>query len=135
MPLVTPQQIQSALRSITTATSGGSNLEVFTEFPADQDVVTEGFYVARVYQADRHKQSAGSSLGGWIYLVKDRIEFYMITQQVDPYVDGLLNSFATLIDNSIFQGYHIREFTIEQLYIKNSERYRIIFDLSRLQVI
>ena len=135
MPLVTSQQVQQALKSVSTATNGGSTLEVFTEFPADENLISEGFYVARVYQADRSKAAMGTGPGGFIYYIKDRIEMYMITQQVNPFVDDLLSIFPTLIDNSIFNGYHIREHSIEQLYVKNSERYRIVFDLTRLQVI
>lgn len=135
MPLVTNTQVQQALKALSTSTSGGSNLEVFTEFPSDENIASEGFYVARVFQAERNKLSAGTSPGGWIYMIKDRVEMYMITQQVDPYVDNLLGLFPTLLDLPLFNGYHIREHSIEQLYIKNSERYRIVFNLSRLQVI
>lgn len=135
MPLITTSDVQSALRTLTTATSGGSTLEVFTEFPADEDKISEGFYVARVYQADRSKAAVGTSPGGSIYFIKDRIEMYIVSQQVNPFLDGLLALFPTLLDNAIFQGYHIREHSIDQVYVKNSERYRIIFDLTRLQVI
>jgi hypothetical protein len=135
MPLVTNQQIRTALTSLTTSTQGGSHLEVFFEFPSDEGKISEGFYVARVYEADRKRASMGLNPNSHIYTVEDRIEMYMITQQVNPFVDGLLAIFPALLDNSIFNGYHIREHSIEQLYVNNSERYRIVFDLTRIQVI
>ena len=81
------------------------------------------------------KNSNGVTPGGHVYTIVDRLEMYVISQQINPYVDNLLNIFSVFIDDSIFQDYYLREYTVEQQYVKNSERYRIIFDLSRLQVI
>jgi hypothetical protein len=135
MPLFTAAQVKSRLKALTTSTTGATTLEVFTEFPADQSKISEGFYVARTYQADRTKASNGITSGGHIYLVTDRIELYLITQQVNPFVENLLGLFPTLLDDSLFVGYHLREHTIDQQYINNSERYRVVFDLTRLQTI
>ena len=135
MPLFTQAQVVSAIYSVSTGTTGLSTLEVFTEFPADVNKISEGIYVARVYQADRLIAQNGLTAGGHTYYIKDRIEMYVITQQVNPFVDGLLALFPPLLDNDLFQGYHLREHTIEQQYVKNSERYKIVFDLTRLQLI
>jgi hypothetical protein len=135
MPLFTATDVISALNSAKTATTGTNLVETFTEFPSDVNKISEGIYVARVYQADRVKSTNGILPGGHIYLIKDRVEMYLVSQQVNPFVDTLLALIVSLLDNGTFQNYHLREHTIEQQYVMNSERYKIVFDLTRLQLI
>jgi hypothetical protein len=135
MPLFTLDQARSGIRAISTATQGGANLEVFNQFLSVTTLASEGIYVARAYQADRIKSSNGITPGGHVYQIKDRIEMYLMTSQDNPYVANLLGIFATFIDNSLFAGYYLREHTIEQIYGNNNEQYKIIFDLTRLQII
>ena len=91
--------------------------------------------MARIYQADRTIHTQGLNTGAHTYYVKDRVEMYLVTQQVNPFVNNLLGIFQTLIDNSLFSGYFQREMTIEQQYVNNSERYKVVFDLTQLQLI
>jgi hypothetical protein len=135
MPLFTTAQISTAIRAVSTATQGGAHLEVFQSYIANPQAVSEGIYIARVYQADRIKSNNGITPGGHIYFIKDRIEMYLMTSQDNPFVEGLLSIFPTFLDNALFNGYHLREHTIDQVYANNSERYKIIFDLTRLQTI
>lgn len=135
MPLFTAPDVISAINSAKSASTGTSLVETFTEFPADVNKISEGIYVARVYQADRVIHSQGISSGGHVYWIKDRIEMYLVTQQVNPFVVNLLGLFPTLLDADLFSGYFQREHTIEQQYVMNSERYKIVFDLTRLQII
>ena len=112
-------------------------MEVFTEFPSDVNKISEGIYVARIYQADRIIHSNGILAGGHIYWVKDRVEMYVVSQQVNSFVDNLLSLIVGVLDNDLFvsAGYFQREHVIEQQYVNNSERYKIVFDLTRLQTI
>lgn len=135
MPLFTTADVQAALVTLKNATTGTNLVEVFTEFPADQNIISEGIYVARTYQADRVKSNNGIGPGGHVYFIKDRVEMYVITQQINKFADTILGLFPMLIDNSLFAGYHLREHSINQIYVNNSERYQIIFDLTRLQLI
>jgi len=135
MPLFTATDVISVLNSAKSVTTGTSLVEVFTEFPSDENKVSEGIYVARVYEAERNIHTQGINTGGKIYYVKDRVEMYVVSQQVNPFVTNLLGLFYTTLDNSLFSGYFQRELNIEQQYVKNSERYKIIFDLTQLQVI
>jgi len=135
MPLFTASDVIASINTAKAATTGTSLVETFTEFPSDQNKISEGIYVARVYQADRMKSTNGILPGGHVYWIKDRVEMYLVTQQVNPFVTNLLGIFQTLIDDGIFQGYFLREHTIEQQYVMNSERYKVIFDLTRLQTI
>ena len=135
MPLFTAAEVSAALTQSLVSSTGTSNLQVFTEFPSNENVISEGVYVARAYQADRMKNSNGITPGGHVYNIKDRIEMYVITQQINPFVETELSIFQTFIDNALFQDYFLREHTIEQQYVNNSERYRVVFDLTRLQVI
>jgi len=135
MPLFTATDVISLINSAKTATTGTNLVEVFTEFPSNQNKVSEGIYVARVYQADRIIHSNGILAGGHIYYIKDRVEMYLVTQQVNTFVNNLLGIFPTLLDADLFSGYFVREHTIEQQYVNNSERYKIVFDLTRLQTI
>lgn len=135
MPLFTLDQAKAGIRAISTGTTGGAHLEVFNQFLSITTLASEGIYVARVYQADRINHSGGITPGGRVYQIKDKIEMYLMTSQDNPYVDNLLGIFATFIDDSLFSGYFQREHTIEQIYGNNNEQYKIIFDLTRLQLI
>ena len=135
MPLFTAPDVITQFNLVKQAIPGTQLVEVFTEFPSDVNKISEGIYVARVYQAERIKASNGILPGGHIYWIKDRVEMYLVTQQVNPNVVDLLALFPSMIDNDLFQGYFLREHTIEQQYHSNSERYKIVFDLTRLQVI
>lgn len=135
MPLFTTTDVISALNSAKSSTTGTNLVEVFTEFPSDVNKISEGIYVARVYQAERLKASNGITPGGHVYWIKDRVEMYLVSQQVNKFLDNLLAIFPTALDNDLFGGYFLREHTIEQQYVNNSERYKIIFDLTRLQTI
>jgi hypothetical protein len=137
MPLFTLAQVQSTLTNYVKATTGTEYIEVFYNFPADEGKVSEGIYVAQTFQADRLKNSNGILPGGHVYSIKDRIEMYVISQQDNPYMENMLAIFPRFIDDPLFStpGYYLREHVIEQQYVKNSQRYRIIFDLTRLQVI
>jgi hypothetical protein len=135
MPLFTLAQVQNTLTNYLAATTGTHNIQVFTEFPSNENVISEGVYAARAYQADRNKNSNGIRPGGHVYTIRDRLEMYVITQQVNPYVENELGIFQKFIDDPLFIDYYLREHSIDQQYVNNSERYRVIFDLHRLQVI
>ena len=135
MPLFTATDVIGAINSAKSVTTGTYLVETFTEFPADVGKISEGIYVARIYQADRVKSTNGILPGGHVYWIKDRVEMYLVSQQVNPFVTNLLGLFTTLIDDALFEDYFLREHTIEQQYMMNSERYKIIFDLTRLQII
>lgn len=135
MPTFTLEQARSGIRALSTATNGGANLEVFTQYLSNTALISEGIYIARVYQADRLKSTNGIIPGGHVYYIKDKIEMYLMTSQDNPYTSDLLAIFPTFLDSSLFNAYHLREHTIEQIYANNNEHYRIIFDLTRLQVI
>jgi len=134
MPLFTLDQARAGIRAISTGTNGGAHLEVFNQFLSITKLASEGIYVARVYQADRVTHTGGITPGGRVYLIKDRIEMYLMTSQDNPYVADLLGIFPTFLDNALFNGYFQREHTIEQIYGNNNEQYKIIFDLTRLQL-
>jgi hypothetical protein len=137
MPTFTLEQVQSTLAGYLQATTGTTHIEVFFNFPSDENKISEGVYVAQVYQADRMKNSNGITPGGHVYNILDRIEMYIVSQQDNPYMANQLAIFPKFIDDPLFSsnGYFLREHTIQQQYVKNSQRYRIIFDLTRLQVI
>jgi hypothetical protein len=129
MTFVTAEEVVDALEVVFTE----SQVEVFTEFPSDESTISEGVYVARFYQEQRTK-SVLTMLGSNMYDVVDRLEMYLITGQNNPYVDDYLDAISGFIDNTIFEGYSPREYSVEQVYENSSERYRIIFSLTRQQI-
>jgi hypothetical protein len=135
MPLFTQSDVISKLQAITAVTTGSQYLEVFTSYVANTRLISEGIYVARAYQAERVIHTNGILPGGHIYWIKDKLEMYLMTSQDNPYADASLAIFTALIDDALFQGYFQREHVIEQIYADNSERYKITFDLTRLQLI
>jgi hypothetical protein len=135
MPLFSQQDVINGIRAISTGTTGGEYLEVFTSYLANPLQASEGIYVTRSYQADRIIHSNGILSGGHIYWIKDRIEMMLLTSQDNIYVDNLLAIFPAFLESDLFTGYFQREHTIEQVYANNSERYKVTFDLTRLQII
>lgn len=135
MPNFTAQQVINAINTEKALSEGTKLVETFTEFPSDQNKISEGIYVARIYEADRTKISNGILPNGHIYLVTDRVEMYLVTQQVNPFVNNLLALLVALVDNPLFVDYHLREHTVDQVYVNNSERYKVILDLTKTQVI
>lgn len=133
MPLITTPTVVDALR--TSLSNALLDLEVFTEFPTDEIHTSEGLYVARFYQEDRKAVSVSLETNGSVYNVTDRLEMYLIEGQLNYYVDDFLNTVSEFVDDDIFNGYFKREYTVEQVYRKNNESYRIIFNLTRLQII
>jgi hypothetical protein len=83
------------------------------------------------------KNGNGITPGGHVYNILDKIEMYIVSQQDNPFIGNQLAIFPQFLDDPLFvnAGYFLREHTIQQQYVKNSQRYRIIFDLTRLQVI
>ena len=79
MPLFTATDVISVLNSVKSTTTGTSLVEVFTEFPSDENKISEGIYVSRVYEAERNIHTQGINPGGKIYYVKDRVEMYLVT--------------------------------------------------------
>jgi len=133
MPLVSPDDVAQTLKN--NFASAGLDLEVFVEFPADELTTSEGIYVARLYQEDRRAVSITLGTSGSVYDVVDRLEMYLIQPQLNFRLDAYLDSISNFIDDQIFVGYFKREYTVEQLYRKNNESYRIIFSLTRLQIL
>lgn len=132
MPLVTTEQIIDALNAL--LVKARLDAEVFSDFPSDEDQTSEGIYVARLYQSDREALVLSMNNRGSAYKIVDTVEMYLIHAQQDPYVDSTLNVFASLIDDTIFKLYSPREYKVEQVFQSSSERYRIIFSLTRHQL-
>lgn len=130
----TSKDVQQALKTIAEGLQATAMMEVFGEYPSDHNVISEGYYVSRVFQAARKKNINGINPGGKVYNATDRIEFLLITNQVNDYVDAQLEVFLTLLDHPLFDEYNLREYTVEQQYVNNSERYKVTFDLSKLQI-
>jgi hypothetical protein len=133
MPLVQTDVIASTLAA--NLYDKGLDLEVFTEFPTDEESTSEGLYVARFYQEDRKALSITLGTTGSTYNITDRLEMYLIEGQLNYNVDSFLNAISDFVDDAIFVNYFKREYTVEQLYRKNNESYRIIFSLTRLQIL
>lgn len=129
MPLVTSELVTETLSEY----FAEMQAEVHHQFPSDEDNVPEGVYVARCYQAERNV--AQTAFGGRnTYDLVDRVELYLLSGQENPYTDDYLNVFAVFIDDAIFLEYTIREYSVDQLYEGNSERYRIILSLTRQEI-
>lgn len=129
-PLLTAEEVADQLAVVFL----DSDVEVFVEFPDDNAPLTEGVYVARFYQESR-TQSTLTFAGQNLYNIVDRLEMYLVSGQSNSYVDDYLGVISGFIDDEIFLGYSPREYTVDQVYENSSERYRIIFSLTRQQTI
>lgn len=113
------------------------NIEVFVEFPSDQIQTSEGLYVARFFSGQRNGQKVTLQNSGSIYEIVDQLELYLIQGQLNPTTDQVLNLIDDYVDDTMFvnAGYFRREYSVEQLYRKNNECYRVILSLTRIKTI
>jgi hypothetical protein len=112
-------------------------IEVFTEFPTDKLDTSEGLYVARFYTEHRVNKSLTLQNVGAQYEITDRLEMYLIQGQLNPVTDSVLNLIDDYVDDVLFvnAGYFKRVYTVDQIYRKNNECYRIVLNLTRLKIL
>jgi hypothetical protein len=136
-PLVTQQQVTAAILQVIPKSW---KIEVFDDFPSDDDIVRYGIYVSDIHTIERTPYRLAVNLGGNIYVATDQVKIVYVsfqddTHQVDvnDYISGLVDYTMTGASQQLFDGYHERDFTQELYYGVQSEKHTWTFQLKRLE--
>lgn len=128
LPLITSQQITAYLLS------KNLGIEVFDEFPQDKTQARYGVYVNDPAGGNRTPYSLAVRYGGNIYVVEDQMRIIYVTFQGDKKRDAMVNAIQSIVeDNTLLDGYHERDFTMNQEYINRAEYRTYDFTLKRLE--
>jgi hypothetical protein len=130
MPLVTNDQIIAVLRK-----KIGNKVEIFNEFPQDAEVVRNGVYVSDVQTVDRSSNQLGVTRGSNIYDATDSVEIIYVTYQGDVLRDTVIRALQTLVDdNDLLDGYHSREYAVDEEFNNRAEYKTYTFSLLRMEL-
>lgn len=128
LPLFTSQQVTAYLLS------KKLGIEVFDEFPQDKTQARYGVYVNDPAAGQRTPYSLAVRYGGNIYVVQDMMRIIYVTFQGDKNRDAMVNAIQSIVeDNTLLDGYHERDFTMNQEYVNRAEYRTYDFTLSRLE--
>lgn len=128
LPLVTSQQLVDWLKA------KQLGMEIFDEFPSDMRLVRNGIYVNDPSVSDRSPYSLAVNYGGNIYISSDAIRIILVTFQGDVLRDPAALAIQEIVeDNVLLDGYHERDFKVEQEYVNRAEYRTFDFLLKRME--
>lgn len=137
VPLVTQDQVAEAIKQ---QIPKSWKIEVFTDYPSDDDIVRFGIYVSDVHTVDRNPHALAVNLGGNIYHAIDQVKIVYVSFQDDPYniqVNGMIGGLSsyTMIGHpyQLFDGYFERVYVEDLYYGVQSEKHTWTFQLTRLE--
>lgn len=137
IPLITPGQVVTSIQQLIPRSW---LIEVFDDFPSDDDVVRYGIYVSDIHTVNREPYKLALSMGGNIYVATDQIKVLYISFQDDTHqvdINGYISSLVSYtMNNATYQlmdGYYERDFAQELVYGPQSEKHTWTFQLKRLE--
>ena len=110
------------------------NVEIFDEFPQETENVRNGVYVSGVSVVSRIPYQLGIQTGAHIYTSTDNFQIIYVTYQGDEYQDSTALSIQELVENNeLMNGYHQRDFTVEERFVNRAEYRTYDFSLNRIE--
>lgn len=128
LPLVTTQAVVNYLKANTTG------FEVFSEYAVNKEVNRHGIYVNDPSEGNRVPYKLGLNYGSNIYESTDQMFIVLVTFQDDVNKRSAELALTNLVnDNVLLNGYHKREYTMDQTYLNRAEYRTYSFNLTRLE--
>ena len=110
-------------------------MEVFDEFPSDMKNVRHGIYVNDPATTDKSPYALAINYGGNIYTVSDSTRIILVTFQGDDKRDKAVEVITSMVqDNELLDGYHERDFTMNEEYLNRAEYRTYDFTLKRIEI-
>lgn len=138
-PLITQAQIVDAILQI--LNDNNIAIEVFDDFPSDDDVVRNGIYVSDIHTVERIPYKLAVNIGGNLYIATDQLKIVYVSYQddqynttVNSYISGLVSYIMDGETVQLMDGYHERDFGQELYYGVQSEKHTWTFQLKRLEI-
>lgn len=133
LPLVTGDAIAEALRIVLRGYKSCTGVEVFVEFPSDMEKARHGIYISDVATIERVPYQLAVRYGGNIYTVSDSFTIIYITFQGDGLKDTVTQAIQSLVyDNVLFDGYHERDYTVDDEFKNRAEYKTFDFVIKRI---
>jgi len=127
-PLVTSEQVAEYFRKLKTG------FEVFTEYAVNKEVNRHGIYINDPSASNRVPYKLALTYGGNIYEVTDQMFIVLVTFQDDVSKDRAVEAITNIVsDNVLLDGYHERDYTMDQSYLNRAEYRTFSFNLTRLE--
>ena len=128
LPLISTAQVAAYLKANTTG------FEVFSEYAVNKEVNRHGIYINDPSEANRTPYKLAVNYGGNIYESTDQMFIILVTFQDDINKTSAEQAITSMVnDNTLLDGYHRREYTMEQTYINRAEYRTYSFNLTRLE--
>jgi hypothetical protein len=110
-------------------------VELFGEFPQNNEAVRYGIYVSDVTTVDRNPYQLAVNYGGNIYMVSDAMDIIFVTFQGDKNKDRVLTALQGLVENNVLMdGYHQRDYTVDENWVNRAEYKTFSYTLKRIEL-
>ena len=127
-PLVTSDQVAAYFKNLNTG------FEIFTEYAVNKEVNRHGIYINDPSAANRVPYQLAVTYGGNIYEMTDQMYIVLVTFQDDVNKETAVSAITNIVnDNVLLNGYHQRNFTMQQTYLNRAEYRTFSFNLTRLE--
>lgn len=128
LPLITTTDVANYLKSKKTG------FEVFEEYAVNKETNRHGIYINDPSESDRSPYKLAVNYGGNIYESTDQMFIILVTFQDDINKQKAEKAITDIVDdNVLLDGYHRREYTMEQTYLNRAEYRTYSFNLTRLE--
>lgn len=128
LPLISTDDVVNYLKANTTG------FEVFSEYAVDKEVNRHGIYVNDPSESNRIPYKLALNYGGNIYESTDQMFIVLVSFQDDVNKQSAELAITNIVNNNtLLNGYHKREYTMEQTYLNRAEYRTYSFNLTRLE--
>lgn len=134
LPLIAENNIAEALkRLINGQYASCSKVEILSEFPSDATKARAGIYIGDVAISDRSPYSLAVNYGGNIYIISESFTIIYVSFQGDVLQREVTSAIQDLVyDNVLFDGYHERDYTVNDQFENRAEYKTFDFLIKRI---
>jgi hypothetical protein len=127
-PLISTEQVAAYFKSKNTG------FEIFQEYAVNKEVNRHGIYINDPSESNRVPYQLALQTGGNIYESTDQMFIVMVTFQDDKNKVKAEQAITDLVNNNVLlDGYHRRDYTMQQTYLNRAEYRTYSFNLTRLE--
>jgi hypothetical protein len=127
-PLISTEQVATYFKNLNTG------FEIFEEYVVNKEVNRHGIYINDPSEANRVPYQLAVNYGGNIYESTDQMFIVLVTFQDDIHKHAAEMAITNMVnDNVLLDGYHRREYTMQQTYLNRAEYRTYSFNLTRLE--
>ncbi|MFY8212450.1 MAG: hypothetical protein ACOVLB_07295 [Candidatus Nanopelagicus sp.] len=128
LPLITTANVVAYFKSKNTG------FEIFSDYAVNKEVNRHGIYINDPSETNRVPYQLAVNYGGNIYEGTDQMLIILVTFQDDKDREKAVKAITDMVDdNTLLNGYHRREYSMQQTYLNRAEYRTYSFNLTRLE--